>query len=311
MKYAFFDTESSNCYGNCYKMCEWGTFVTDSAFNPIPGTNKDILINPGRDGKFNLTGRKDGRDLVLAHEEREYRFANTFDHHYDNIKFFLEQKDTMFFLWAAENDIQVIIDQCIRYRLPKISFVTHDVQMLFKKEFPEVKDTPSLEKAMEILGLSMDGIVQHRPDEDSRMTMMVLKALCEKTGKSAEELIAECPKCRMESLSAYDDLQRRHAENVKRKEAGRALAKLMETEPDPNVPKERTFTVSAEMKRHIVETIAAIKRWISRGYYFRTNLDVGYLVYYDENNKNLLIEQLRTDEFHLVSIDEFDGITGK
>ena len=46
MRYLFFDTESSNCFGNIYKMCEWGSLITDEAFNVLPGTKRDVLMNP-------------------------------------------------------------------------------------------------------------------------------------------------------------------------------------------------------------------------------------------------------------------------
>ncbi len=35
MRYLFFDTESSNCFGGIYKVCEWGSLITDEALTKI------------------------------------------------------------------------------------------------------------------------------------------------------------------------------------------------------------------------------------------------------------------------------------
>ena len=320
MKYLFFDTESSNCFGNIYKMCEWGSLLTDEAFNVLPTTKKDVLMNPGRDGKFNLTDRKGSRDIVLAHTEEEYKAAPLFKNRYYNIEFLLAQKDMMIFLWASENDIQALLDQCFRYRLPKISFVSYDVQMLFKVAFPETKGVPSLEKAMELLGLTMDGITPHRPDDDALMTAMILKALCIKTGKTVEQLITECPKCRMESISTYMDLQKRHKEKVERKRLDEArkkalapfnaeLNEIFDKGVPEDAPKEKTFSVSTDVKRHIDETLGLIKTWLDRGFFLKRGLNVSCLVYYDKADKEKLASVLDFSELTLVSMDEFDALT--
>ena len=320
MRYLFFDTESSNCFSNIYKMCEWGSLITDEAFSVFPGTKRDVLMNPGRDGKFNLTGRKDGRDLILAHPYEDYKAAPLFENQYDNIKFLLVQKELTIFLWASENDIQALLDQCFRYRLPKIAFVSYDVQMLFKAAFPEIKGTPSLEKAMELLGLSMEGITAHRPDDDALMTSMILKALCVKAGKTVKQLIDECPRCRMESISAYLDMQKRHKAKMEirrldeaRKKAlapfNAALNEIFAQGVPEGAPREKTFSVSAEMKRHIDETLGGIKIWLERGFFLKRNLNVPCLVYYDEEEREKLATHLDLTNLKLVSIEEFDALT--
>ena len=111
MRYAFFDTESSNNFNHISKMCEFGCVLADADLNPIMSSSRDMLMNPGRDGKFALLNRKDGRDLVLAHPYEAYYASPIFPAYYDNIRFFLTQKDTMYFLWAGENDIKALHDQ--------------------------------------------------------------------------------------------------------------------------------------------------------------------------------------------------------
>ena len=217
MKYLFLDTESSNCYGNLYKLCEYGYVTTDESFSFIPGGRRDVVVNPGKNGKFNLVGRKDGRNLTLAHEYSEYAKAPLFEDFYVNLRFLLERKDMMIFLWASINDIQALMDNCFRYRLPKIHFVSYDVQMLFKAVIPEVQGIPSLEKAAAYLEIDLTGITPHRPDDDALMTMLILKALCQRSGKTPSELVKECPRCEMDSISAYAALVKRRQKKMQRR----------------------------------------------------------------------------------------------
>ena len=320
MRYLFFDTESANCFDNVYKMCEWGSLLTDEAFHVLQGTKKDFVIHPGKGGVFFLRGRKGGRDLVLAHSEKEYYRAKPFYTFYDDIKFFLNMKDTMIFLWAGENDIQALLDQCHRYHMPKFSFVSYDVQMLFRLAMPEVKTTPSLEKAMDLLGLSKEGIVPHRPDDDALMTALILKALCEKTGKSVLELIGECPKCRMESIPTYEEMKRRHAANVEQKRLAERRKKVLapfiaelnavfDRGIPAGFPKERTFKASKETKAHLDETLAHIKTWLERGFLIKKKNGASYLVYYDEAERERLQAHMDLGNTKLISIGEFDALT--
>ena len=324
MNYLFFDTESANCYGNVYKMCELGYLLTDDAFNLIPGSKKDILMSPGRgrEARFNLTGRKGGRDLQLAHTESEYYAAKPFMEFYDNIKFLLDQPNTMIFLWASGNDIQALLDQCSRFRLPLLSFVSYDVQALFKYVFPEYQGMPSLDKAMDYLGLPRENIVSHRPDDDSLMTAMILKALSEKAGKSISALIGVCPGCRYESIPAYQEMKRRHAEKAalkakiakNKQKLAPYHAELNELFSSPipeDAPREKRFSVSLEMKMHVDETLESIKKWIGAGYYLKRNLNSQYLVAYDEEERKRLSETLDTTQLTILLKEEFDAIVSQ
>ena len=319
MRYIFLDTESSNSFNNIYKLCEYGFVITDEHLNTAQGVNKDVVINPGegRGARFNLVGRKGGRDLILAHSADEYKAAKTFDIHYDNLKFLLNQKDVRIFLWAGENDIQAILDNCYRYRLPKIAFASYDVQVIYKR-IVQPKMTPSLEKAMSELGLSCDGIVAHRPDDDSKMTLMILKALCEKTGKNVENLIAEFPECRRESIPAYEKMRQRHKAKVQKriadeKEKARLkpyndeLNAIFAQEHEEECDFDKLFSVSAGVKRHIDAALESIKKWISCGYRFKRNLAVKYLVVYDEEEARILKEKLDTTNLTIVTMKEFQS----
>ena len=262
----FVDTESSNCFGNLYKMCEYGQCATDVHFNEMPKGRQDIIMNPGRDGKFYLAGRKGHRDIILAHTEDEYRKAPLFPEFHNDISFFLKQENALVFMWASENDIQALLDQCWRYKMTRISFVSYDVQRIFMKAFPEFGGIPSLEKAAAFLGIDIKDNTLHRPDEDAYITMMILKAIVEKTGKTVMELIRDCPACQNESTKAYVTMKKRHKENAERRAVinkrkaelapyHNELNALLSAPAPEDTPKEKMFAVSLEMKMHVDETL--------------------------------------------------------
>lgn len=315
----FVDTESSNCFNDVYKMCEYGQIGTDPTFQEREGLRKDILMNPGPDGRFNLVGRKGHRDLVLAHSNREYWKSSSFEEFHGDISFWLRQEGSMVFMWASENDVQALLDQCVRYKMTRMSFVSYDVQQIFMEEFPEFKGIPSLEKAAAFLNIDIEGITQHRPDEDARITMMILKAIVDKTGKGIPELIYGCPACQCESTRAYATMKKRHKENaIRRAEINRRKAELAPYHDELNAllsapvpedaPKEIQFAVSLEMKMHVDETLPFIKKWVGNGFFLKRSLNVAYLVAYDEEEREHLKGILDTSELKIVLIHEFEEI---
>lgn len=319
MRYIFLDTESANCFDDVYKLCEIGYVITDEKLNLLPGTT-DALINPGkgRDCRFYLKGRKNGRDLILAHPYEKYFASPTFDCFYDNLKFLLNQKDIKVFFWAGENDIQAIEDNCARYHLPLISFLSYDVQILFRKVV-KPKQIPNLQKALEDLGVDLSGITAHRPDEDARMTMMLLKVLCEKEGKDVETLLKEHPECQRDSVPAYEEMKKRHEEKMERKRLAEeekerlkpyndVLNAIYAQEIEEGFPFEKRFSISVNMKRHLDETLSLVQEWLSEGYRTLRGLGVKYLVCYDEEEVNLLKEKLDTSNLIILSKEDFETI---
>ena len=172
MRYLFFDIEAAD--GN-YKICEFGLVICDSNMNPI--YKKIYLINPK--GKFNLTGRKDSRDLHLSFTEEQYKASPEFDDVYDNIKFTLEQKDIMVFGHSVNNDILFLDKACNRYSLPNITYVAYDVQKMFSYFSKERTKFAALEDVTEELVPLEErkDLIDHRSSDDAYMTMLILKEI--------------------------------------------------------------------------------------------------------------------------------------
>lgn len=54
-----------------------------------------------------------------------------------------------------------------------------------------------------------------------------------------------------------------------------------------------------------------MEKWVERGYYLRRNLNVAYLVAYDEEDKKRLEEMLDTSALKVILIPEMEEIVSK
>ena len=179
MKYLSFDIE---CCNGC-NICEFGYVIFDEKFNILH--QEDIVINPKK--KFKLVGRKDGRDLYLCHTEDEYFKSPEFDYFYEKIKKIIDGEYESIIGFAMRNDSIFLKNATKRYKLEKIDFKFFDMQKFIKK-YLELPYTPSLEKCLELLDISVEERL-HRPDIDSQMTMQIVKTICSKEKWTIDDLI--------------------------------------------------------------------------------------------------------------------------
>jgi len=201
MKYLFFDTESSNCINGVHKICEFGYILTDEKFTVI--SRDDYLINPTkkRDCRFRLTGRKNQVDCILGHPYGDYYDSPEFDFFYHDFVNLFSQKDLLVFGFSLDNDLVALIQACYRYKLPNIECQGYDVQLFLSKYRDGSLRKRNLSSAVESLYPPEEllGIRPHRPDDDSKMTMMVLRKICESLSLSPLDLITLVPEAAMSS----------------------------------------------------------------------------------------------------------------
>ena len=74
--------------------------------------------------------------------------------------------------------------------MPCFNYTFIDVQKIYQ-DLEGLKDQLSLEKMLAIFEIEIDGLVQHKSDDDAHITMLVTEALCRKTGKPLKALIKE------------------------------------------------------------------------------------------------------------------------
>ena len=185
MRYLFFDIEC--CNGR--DICEFGYVITDEQFNELK--TEVITIDPN--AKFNLTGRKDSRDIKLFFSEEKYYNSPSFSHYYKFIKELIEQDDQIIVGHSIGNDAKFLRTACKKHSLPPIDFKFNDSQKMFAEYFNENRRV-SLEEAGEIFDIEKP-LYQHRSDLDSRQTMRFVEKMCESLNVTLEELIDLCPTC--------------------------------------------------------------------------------------------------------------------
>lgn len=181
MKYLSFDIEC--CDGK--HICEFGYVITDENFNTLQKVC--LTINPEK--PFNLTGRKNKKDCILAFSEEEYSKSPTFPEYYDTIKTLISAPNTIIFGHSMSNDAAFLRTACRRYNLPPLNFKFVDSQVLYK-EFSGKTSRISLENAEDIFNL--DNVHQHKSDEDALATIKLVESICKAMEVSVSELISLC-----------------------------------------------------------------------------------------------------------------------
>lgn len=209
MRYIFFDIECANCFNGDGKICSFGYVITDRFFNVLE--KEDIIINPK--APFML-GRKGKNYIKLAYTPEQFKRAKDFPAFYRKIKSLLTSKDALVFGYASENDANFLRSECERYILPCINFKSYDVQRMLRYEIG-MKNMMSLSSAEAYFGVCCRQEI-HKSDDDSLLTLEVLKNLCLKFRTSPEELIRKYPNC-INELSDYSVLVYRREGNFIRK----------------------------------------------------------------------------------------------
>ncbi len=180
----FFDIEC--CNGR--DICEFGYVLTDAHFNVLE--RDDITINPGRTRRFVLGNRAGTEGISLYYSEDEYRNSPIFPRLYRKIRNIIKAKDRVIVGHSMNNDAFFLRKACERYGLPVLCFDFYDTQRIYSFMYA-TSNGPSLESAAEELGVEKPEVM-HRSDEDSMQTMGILRAMCDKFGKTPTELFDFC-----------------------------------------------------------------------------------------------------------------------
>ena len=187
MKYLFFDIECAD--GGKATICSFGYVIADMEFNIIK--REDIVINP--EGRFNLTGREGRPDLQLAYPIATFKRAPNFKHFYNKIKALVENEEYYVVGHSVYDDATYLNKACARYKLEPLSFRYFDTQRMYREVVGD-RHSISLENALVAFELN-EKVRYHQSVEDARATMLLLKALLEKTDKGFEDYRASTDRC--------------------------------------------------------------------------------------------------------------------
>lgn len=241
MKYLFFDIECANPRYN--SICTFGYFLTDEAFVEL--AHEDILMNPETSyDKYVIKN-------ILHYTPEELEAHMPFPCFYDKLKELMCGSDTTVLGFSISNDIRFLNETCIRYHLPCLNYHFYDVQKIFGEHI-QIKEQTSIEKAGEQLHLEKPMFV-HRSDEDARITMEILRAICQDRGMLLPEVLCACPSAEGENKNFierwtvsggkdpinhkknhYKKLSERLAKQMKKKkETNQAFAVVQKAASDP------------------------------------------------------------------------------
>ena len=305
MRYLFFDIEC--CDGT--HICEFGYVITDENFNPLE--KKDITINPKE--KFYLTGRPNRPDIKLFYSEEFYYNSPEFPTFYEEIKTLLEYDDQIIVGHAISNDANFINIACKNYRKRPINFRFNDSQKIYKEFFGTNKSI-SLEDAGEELKVDFPQYL-HKSDDDSELTMKLVKSMCEQLEVTLPELIDLCLSCmgRTENFVVqYDEAKEKWnelllvaqtdpdglSEKKKRYLLGKFLKTVKKTEELTPIFKGKSISISLNYElTHFRDVFVLIQLIVNHGGKYKSkssesDIFVEYPLF-DENGKKLFCSRLK------------------
>ena len=182
MNYLAFDIEAANGF-KLYSICSIGFVIADEKFNILSQFN--LWINPKT--KYNLNGTRSNIEINLNLDKEVLNKAPLFSERFDEINQLLTNKNYCVVGHAVESDVRMLNAALKKYKLKPINFEFICSQLLYKS-IVGGKDVKSLTKIADELNEKFNA---HSADEDAKMSMLTLKHLTEKTGKTLQELLCE------------------------------------------------------------------------------------------------------------------------
>lgn len=329
MNYTFLSTRSCNYVYDVYYFCEYGFVATDELFGLTADGKQDILVFPGkgRNVRFDQKPGNDHPELTLGHPKEAYLSAPTFDDVYDDLASLLDSEKGKIFLWSAKREILVLLHACSWNRYPRFEFVGYDVQKIYASLL-RCDHAPSLEEAAKELGIPTDGLLSHRPDEDAWVMMRILETLCQRSGRNVDELIADCPDCRLEAIQTENEHDRETGKKFREELARKRLDPAYQKEEERRVQyhvelsdlwerygedndlcdSDRLFIWSPAVERNGDKTIPLIKKWLTKGFRIECGSSAKYIVIWEDEDKETYMWRFRKENVIVLTVSEFDKL---
>ena len=183
MKYLFFDLEYASCKYGDKKICEFGYVVTDEQFAILEEDN--LIINPNISrADWDYRALRD----ILTRTRDEYERGFKFYRFYDRIAKLINTADYVFG-HTIDGDAMAVNQNCERYNLDYINYEFYDIKEIYKN-FSNGEKNVGVNGILEEMGIS--GLVNcHDALADAYNTMLILKGVLEKSGKSLVALLDE------------------------------------------------------------------------------------------------------------------------
>ena len=178
MKLLFFDLENATG-GRSNKICELGYVLVDEHFLILEKGN--MIINPNisrREWDWYVVKK------VLTRKKSEYEKSQTFDFYYQMINGLIKSADYVIG-HTVKGDVKALNEECKRYKLQDLNFQFYDESVIFQITM-ESKQKKSVNSILCELGVQAEG-KEHDAESDAYNTMLGIKSMIEKTGKSIKD----------------------------------------------------------------------------------------------------------------------------
>lgn len=179
--FVFFDCECANTFDGIGKICSFGYVITDDELNIIE--SEDVVMNPECEFDWYLFSGKG--DCKLAYSKDYFRLKPNFDAYYKDIKKLLTTGNRFIGGFAVGNDVGFLNNGCERYNRDYIQIYAFDMEKYLEATYGKKQ---KLVQWAEELGINVAKYQTHKSVDDAILTMLCLKAECQKTGKSAEQI---------------------------------------------------------------------------------------------------------------------------
>lgn len=182
--FVFFDCECANTFDGVGKICSLGYVIADDDLNIIE--SEDVVMNPECEFDWYLFSGKG--DCQLAYSKDYFRLKPNFEAYFKDIKKLFTTGNRYIGGFAVANDVGFVNSACERYNKDYIQLRAFDVEKYLEKTYGKKQ---KLVQWAEELGVNVAKYQSHKSVDDAIMTMLCLKAECNRTGKSVEQIFTE------------------------------------------------------------------------------------------------------------------------
>ncbi len=179
--FVFFDCECANTFDGVGKICSLGYVICDDDLNVIE--SEDVVMNPECDFDWYLLSGKG--DCKLAYSKDYFRIKPNYEAYYKDIKKLFTTGNRYIAGFAVSNDVGFVNDANGRYELPYIQFRAFDLERYLERKYEKKQ---KLVEWAEEFGVAVEKFMSHKSVDDAMMTMLCLKAECERTGQNVEQI---------------------------------------------------------------------------------------------------------------------------
>ena len=208
MNILFFDLECANCFMGIGKICEFGAVLVDSNFNLIQKYCFCMSPGNGKSNKFDKGFCNENGQLQWTYEPKYYLQCPEFTYFYHQIRKLLEDKNTLVFGYAVNNDCNYLNDAVIRYHLPYLHYDAYDLLPIIKQYSNNVYH--GLENTYQVMCQDEKNanLKAHLAVDDAQMTMQITKRLCNILKVNINELINKYPSCKLNVTKYVIEMQK-------------------------------------------------------------------------------------------------------